>query len=577
MATTTQDRMGEGAGGGFLRSYFRAALGRYDVLLASMGINILTLALPIVILQAYDRIIPEESLQTFAALMVGIVLVIIADAFLRGVRNRITNWSGARFEHATARRAIDKLIDAEIDAFEKYPASEHLDRLAAIEPMRDFHSGQGLIALSDLPFVVVFLGLIYAIGGDLVYAPLALAAAAALFAVWLGARLNIAIRERAALDDARYNFVFQVLNGVHTVKGLGMEAQMTRRYQAILGSVAAAVERVAFLSTLGQSMTVTLSNLAMVATAAFGSLMVIEGAMTGGGLVACILLSGRAVQPLMRMIGVWVQSRNLELAEERLDALMTMPAERDRVMGEGAPLERIGEIKLKNVTVVRGAADYPVLSDISMTIPPGAFVALTGPVGGGKSTFLDLMCGFVTPDLGRLTFDGKDAKQVDPTALRRHVGYAKQEAVLYRGDIADNLSFFRGRADLAAALEVAHKLGLDAVIARLPKGLRTPVGDTASDVLPGSVQQQISLCRVLASKPDLLLLDEANAAFDLITDRRFRDLIQSLRGEVTTIVITSRPSLLAVADLVVTLDRGAATVREQKAAGSVIARNGEGV
>ncbi len=569
--------MGEGAGGGFLRSYFRAALGRYDVLLASMGINILTLALPIVILQAYDRIIPEESLQTFAALMVGIVLVIIADAFLRGVRNRITNWSGARFEHATARRAIDKLIDAEIDSFEKYPASEHLDRLAAIEPMRDFHSGQGLIALSDLPFVLVFLGLIYAIGGDLVYAPLALAAAAALFAVWIGARLNIAIRERAALDDARYNFVFQVLNGVHTVKGLGMEAQMTRRYQAILGPVAAAVERVAFLSTLGQSMTVTLSNLAMVATAAFGSLMVIEGAMTGGGLVACILLSGRAVQPLMRMIGVWVQSRNLELAEERLDALMTMPAERDRVMGEGAPLERIGEIKLKNVTVVRGAADYPVLSDISMTIPPGAFVALTGPVGGGKSTFLDLMCGFVTPDLGRLTFDGKDAKQIDPTALRSHVGYAKQEAVLYRGDIADNLSFFRGRADLAAALEVAHKLGLDAVIARLPKGLRTPVGDTASDVLPGSVQQQISLCRVLASKPDLLLLDEANAAFDLITDRRFRDLIQSLRGQVTTVVITSRPSLVAAADLVVTLDRGVATVREQKAAGSVVARNGESV
>lgn len=550
--------------GKFFRSYFRAAFSRFDVLLTSFGINIFSLALPIVILQAYDRIIPEEAIDTFVALMLGVGVIIVADAVLRGVRNHITNWSAARFEHATGRRAVDKLIGAEIDSFESYPASEHLDRLAAIEPLRDFHSGQGLLAISDLPFVAIFLGLIYVIGGELVFAPLAVSAAAAALAIWLGSQLNDAIRIRARLDDERYNFVFQVLNGVHTVKGLGMEAQLTRRYQALLGPIAAAVERVAFLSSLGQSLTITFSNLAMVGAAAAGSILVVNGQMTGGGLVACILLSGRAVQPLMRMIGLWVQTRSLELAEERLDAMMCMPSEDARFHGPGIHLDEVGDIRLQNVTVIRGASGYPVLSDVTAEIPKGSLVALSGPMGGGKSSFLDLLCGFITPDSGRLTFGGHDIKQVDPISLRSRVGYAKQEAILYRGDIQDNLTFFKGRDVLGDALKIANKLGLDDVIAQLPKGLSTPVGDTASDVLPGSVQQQISLCRVLGSKPDLLLLDEANAAFDLITDRRFRDLLEEMRGETTMIVITSRPSLLAASDFVFHLDRGKLEIQDQR-------------
>lgn len=540
----------------FLRSFTRAAIQRLDVLAASFGVNLLSLALPLVILQVYDRIIPEEALDTFAVLMLGIAVVAVLDYLLRTFRNHITGWSAARFEHATGQRAVDRLMGAEIDAFEQSAPSTHLDRIAAVEPLRDFHSGQGLIALSDLPFAAIFLVLIWLIGGELVFATLAVAAFALLFSFLIGWRLDRALRDRARLDDDRYSFIFQVLNGIHTVKGMGMEAQFLRRYEAMLGPLARVVERVAFLSSLGQSLSTTFSNLAMVVTGALGSILVVGGSVSGGALIACVLLAGRAIQPLMRIIGLWVQSRTLRLAEERLNVLMEMPQEKNRTGSFATALPDIGDIVLDRVTVHRGNADFPTLREISLDIPKGSFICVQGPIGGGKSTFMDLLAGLVAPDEGEITFDGLASSGIDPDALRARIGFARQDSVLYRGTIEENLTLFGDHDGLANALRYARRLGLDEVLALMPQGLKTPVGDTASDVLPGSVQQQIALVRILAKEPELLLLDEANSAFDLETDQLFRYLLQDLKGEKTIVMVTSRPSLLRLADRVIEFNRG---------------------
>lgn len=548
----------------FLKSFGRAAVARFDVVFTSVGINLLSLALPLVILQVYDRVVPEDSMETFAVLIVGILVVALIDFLLRHVRNHITAWSAARFEHATGQRAVDRLLGADIDSFEDTAASVHLDRLAAIEPLREFHSGQGLITIADIPFAIIFIALIWLIGGDLVFASLLVAAGAAIFAIVLGGRLDRAIRIRAGLDDERYNFIFQTLAGIHTIKGLGMEAQFLRQYERMMGPLAQAVERVAFLSSLGQSMTVTLSNLAMVATGALGSLLVVEGTISGGALIACVLLAGRAIQPLMRLVGLWVQTRSLRLAEERLDGLMSLPQERDHAIDSNRAPDQVGDIRLQDATVIRGSADFPVLSNVTLDIPKGSFVAVQGPVGGGKSALLDLLAGFIRVDSGRFTVNGVSADMIDPAKLRRRIGYAKQEVFLFRGTIQDNLTLFGDRRHLAKALEMAQRIGLDEVLALMPNGLATEVGDTASEILPGSVQQQISLVRTLAREPELLLLDEANSAFDMETDRLFRTLLESLKGKTTIVMITSRPSLIRLADLVVEVNQGRLRVTEER-------------
>lgn len=547
----------------FMRSISRVALGRSDVLLASFGINVLTLALPLVILQIYDRIIPNKAQDTFVIMIIGLIAVVLIDFLLRVVRSKITTWSSARFEHATGGRAIDRLLSSKMEQFEADAPGTHLDRLAAIEALRDFHSGQSLITLSDLPFVVLFLLLVAIIGGSLVLAPLVIGTAALLFAIILAKKLDHAVLRRTELDNDRYNFVFQILNGVHSVKGLGLEAQMCRQYESIHSNIARAVQDLTFYSSIAQSVGSMFGSLTMVVVAILGSVLVLQGDLSNGALVASMLLAGRAIQPLLRMIGIWVQTRNLRLAEQRLGALMAMEQETtpDAEVDETPDIS--GWVKFEGVTVHRPNQPYPVLDDITLEIQPGETIALVGDTGSGRGVLLDLLCGLATPTEGRIQFDDVDGKNINFHKLREKIAYVRQFAVLYQGTLIDNLTGFRGRQRLATALGIAEKLGLDRMIASLPAGLQTRVGDAASETLPGSVQQMIALTRALAARPRVLLFDEANSAFDMETDQRLRALLKEMRGRITIVMITGRPSLIKIADRVITIDNGRVT-GEQK-------------
>lgn len=540
----------------FLRSLFRVTFNRSDVLLTSVALNVLTLALPLVILQVYDRIIPGDATDTFAFLVLGLAVVVVLEVILRAVRGYIIAWAAARFEHATSRRAVDRLLSTEIESFESLPAGTHLDRLSAIESLRDFHSGNGLLAISDLPFVFVFLGLIAIIGGPLVLAPIAVVVLAAVFAFFIGIGLDRAVRRRAELDDQRYNFIFQILSGIHSVKGLGLEAQMMRRYQAYLRPLSAAVLSVARLSAAGQALGATFGNLAMFAVAAAGSIYVVQGSMTGGTLIASTLLAGRAVQPLIRMIGVWIQARNLKLSEERLDALMALSQEYHPDFADAVIPNLDNSIVLDDVTIDRGHQGAPVLGNVSLEIAAGSIVVITGAAGSGQSILLDLFAGLARPDTGTLLIDGVDSDRIDMREFRKKIGFARQSTVLFRGTVLDNLTKFQGRTALPMALRVAHELGLDEVIARMPGGLQTTVGDTASDSLAGSVKQLISLVRAFGNAPRLLLFDEANSALDMNVDQKLRQLFETLRGQTTIILVTSRPSLIRIADMEIKMDQG---------------------
>lgn len=540
----------------FLRSLFRVAIGRPDVLIASLAVNFLTLIMPLVILQVYDKVIPNSAYDTLAFLVLGLAAVVVIDWGLRALRSYIIGWEAARFEHAIGRRAIDKLLGAEIEEFERSPAGSHLDRLAAIDSLRDFHSGQGLVAVSDLPFVALFLVFISYIDERLVVPPLAVVGLAGSVALVLGIAIDRAARRRAQLDDERYNFIFQVLNGIHTVKGLGMEAQLVRQYQGLLSPLATAVERLSFLSGVGRSLGPVFSNLAMISVAAYGSLLVVGSTISGGALIASTLLAGRAVQPLIRLISIWIQSQNLKLAQERLDTLMALPQENaDPVLSAEMPKIE-GAVSLSGVTVHRGMPDTPVLSNVTLDIGAGEFVAVTGPMGSGKSVLLELIGGMIHPDEGNVRYDGLDADKFERAALREQIGYARQHPVLYRGTILENLISFKGKGRLPAALKIANRIGLDEKIALMPHGLETVVGDTASEILPGSMQQEISVCRVLANRPKLLLFDEANSNMDMDADQKLQSLFRDMRGLMTVVMVTSRPSMIALADKVLKVHGG---------------------
>jgi ATP-binding cassette, subfamily C, bacterial LapB len=527
-----------------------------DVVLASMGLNVLTLALPLVVLQVYDRIIPSQSTDTFTFMVLGLITVVLLDGGLRTLRTYVTTWAGTRFEHAASVRACDAFLGSEIQDFETTPPGVQMERFSAIEALRDHQSGQGLVSFTELPFAFLFVALIALIGGPLVYAPIGVCVMAAGFAIWLGVKLDKIIRLRNQRDDDRYNFIFQVLNGIHSVKGLGMEALMCRHYQHLHAPVAEIMEKLVFYSSLGQSVGAILSNFAMVSVALLGSIFVINGELTGGSLMACTLLGGRAIQPLIRMIGVWVQYRSLKMSNERLNALGSIRQENNSEQNIANTGEISGEIAFENASIYQSNTGYPIFKKLNLHIKAGEIVAVLGQVGGGKSALLETIAGFIPVTFGKLMFDGVDTRRLNYRKLREQMGYVKQNAPLFRGSLRENLTKFRNREHLPAALEIADKLGLSEIIAAMPKGLETPVGESAAEGLSGSVQQLVSLTLSFADHPKILLLDEANTALDGDADRRLREYLETLRGKTTVLMITERPSMIKIADRVIDASHG---------------------
>ena len=537
------------------------------VLLGSLTLNLLSLGLPVVILQVYDRIIPNQAIETFAVLILGLAAVLVLDGFIQVGRAYINGREAARYEHDANCRAVDRLLSTDIGSFERDPPGAHLDRLQAIGTLRDFHAGQAKLLLIDLPFVLLFIGLIWAIAGSLVLVLLASLALLAVGAFVVGRSLQMALKDRATLDERRHSFIIEVIGGMLTVKALAMESQMQRRYERLQESGAATTYQVIFLSNLGQSIGALFSNLTMVAVATVGAGQIIAGDLTIGGLAACTLLSGRTVQPLLRALGLWTQFQTIALAEDKLKNLFQFQPEQTSELPEIGQLQ--GRLELKDLSFAYADAEAQLLERVNLQVEPGEVIGISGDTGSGKSSLLLMIMGALQPRSGQVLFDGKDVADFDRQSLRRQIAFMPQTINLFQGTLLENLTMFSGKDSEPKALEAVRLLGLDRQIHRLPKGYDTRVGDGADTELPGGLATGIVMARALLRDPKLLLFDEANSALDSKSDASLKDALAQLKGGPTMILISHRPSLLALADRRFDLVDGALVERPTPSAQAV--------
>lgn len=524
------------------------------IILGSLALNILSVALPVVILQTYDRVVPNVALETLAMLIFGLGIVLVLDSILRAGRNYLTGWGAAQFEHKAGCRAVDRLLSANISELEKDPPGVHLDRLLAIETLRDFHSGQAKLLMLDLPFVTIFLALIAVIAGWLVVVPAIMLVVLLGASFIVGRRLRAVLEQRAELDDRRYSFIIEVLSAIHTIKSLAFEAAMQRRYERLQDAGAVLTYRVTFLNNLSQGIGQVMTYATMVAIATVGAVMVIAGSLTVGGLAASTLLAGRTVQPLLRALNFWTQFQNIVVARDRANALFT--TEPESSADAPTPQKLNGAIELRDVSFRYAPNVKPVLSDVNLKVRPGEVIGIKGGMGCGKTTLLMLMMNALKPTDGDVLYDGAVLSGHDPHSIRRQIGYMPQGAALFHGTILENLTMFRVAEFEGRALEVCRALGIDHVINRLPRGFETVVGAGAENELSVGLRQGIAMARVLVDKPRILLFDEANAALDAKTDTKLKDALAALKGESTMILVSHRPSLLALADRLYVLEEG---------------------
>ncbi|GAB5451547.1 MAG: ABC transporter transmembrane domain-containing protein [Halioglobus sp.] len=519
---------------------------RTDVLVASFAINLLALALPIVILQFYDRVIPSQSFGTLTALITGMVLGVCLDVFIKMLRSIILSWESARFDHKASVEALDRILQADTQAFDAKPAGFYIDRIHALENIQEFYSGQSMLLLIDLPFVVIYVALIAMIAGPLVAIPLTLIALFFLVSFRTGRQLHDSLATRANMEDRRQNFVIELLQGIHTAKSMAMESLMLRRYERLQLQSAEGIYDLAKINSVSQGIGATFSQLAVICFVGVGSVSVVSGSLTMGGLAACTMLTSRALQPGLRAMGVWTQFQSVRLAIDKVNDLFSIPRE---VSGDFTCKQAVrGRIELQDVEFGYAGDEAPLLRKLSLTVEPGELIGITGNNGVGKSTLLALMSGFLQPTAGSIRVDGVDLADFEIEFLRSQIGIVPQQGVIFEGTILENMTLYREGEAAELAMRLAAKLGLDEIISKLPDGLDTYIGGSAAGRLSEGVKQNIIIVRSLVGNPGIVLFDDANANFDIKNDNKLVSLVSELRGDHTMVVVSHRPSFLRICD-----------------------------
>ncbi|MBF0162181.1 MAG: ATP-binding cassette domain-containing protein [Magnetococcales bacterium] len=539
-----------------------------ELLLISLMINLLSLGLPLVLLQIYDRVLRFAAFSTLEWLLVGLFVVTLLESLLRMGRSYISGWIGARFEHGASCAAMERLLTLPFSLFAQSGAGVHLERLQAIQTLKEFYAGQAALVVLELPFALLFLLLVYHLAGLLVWVPILLLVLFVLFAWYFQVRICQKSREGYENEEKRSDFMIETLNGIHSVKAFSLEAFMARRHEGLVVAAAGTAQEIGLHGADAQNIGLFFSQLASIAVVTFGSILVIDQQLTIGGLVACSMLSGRALQPLQMAVGIWAKFQSIRIAREHVIRLFAPVGSGETVQEqEGATVaDGEGRIVLEQV-VFCGADNKNILNGLSLDVAPGETVGIIGANGSGKTLLMELILGFVAPTSGAVRVDG-----VAPTRQRpADLTYLPQEGVLFRGTILENLHTFREEYR-AAAMASARRLGLEPFILSQPKGYDTLVEEGSNESIPRGIKQRIVIARALVTPPRFVLFDEANMAIDGNGDELVRQILQDLRGQATLIIVSHRPSLLRLADRVFELHQGRLTPL-QRTPDSSLSRN----
>lgn len=516
------------------------------VLIGSVAINFFALATPLALLQVYDRIIPNQALETLSVMIIGLIAIMGIDALFRYARSAVVIWHASQLDHAMHMSIVDRFLSTPSHEFEQESPGSFMDKIAAVETIRDFEGGQSRLLMLDLPFVGAFVGLIWLIGGSLVLVPISLFCVLVIVTAASGSALRKVLNDRWEFDDRRYSFIVETLNGIPGIKAMAMEPQIQRRYERLLRTGASATYRTIQLGGVAQSFGAVFSGVTMVTVVSVGAMMVINGSLSVGSLAACTLLSGRTIQPLLKGLSLWTQLQSVDVAREKVGALFDLPIAEPRTTGDVDTLA--GQIEFKNVSF-RYSDDAPsIFQNLTFKCRAGEMISITGIDNSGKSTLARMIVGELAPTDGQVLIDGMEASGPHRGALSEWISYVPPSPVMFQGSILQNLTMFRSGEAIDNARLAAQAIGLEEDIHALPQGYDTLLNQGIAEQLPMGFLQRLTIARALASKPQILIFDEANNTLDAKGDKKILKALEVLKGGPTIIAITHRPSLMRAAD-----------------------------
>lgn len=519
-------------------------------LIGTLALNIFAALLPFYSMSVYDRVIPNNALGSLGVLTTAAALLIGFEFVMRLLRSHLLEIAARRMDVALSAQVFAQCLRMRAST---RPASGGVlaNTVKDFESIREFFASSTLTLLGDLPFVFLYLAVIALVSGWLVFIPLIIAPILMLLAWWTRNQLTELVTASMQASSQRTAHLFETMNGLDTVKALGAEAWSRRKWEGLTQAISAnslETREVTTRLNYAQNAVLAFSNIAVVGV---GALLVGDGAMTVGQIIAASMLTGRALSPISQLASMIVRWQQTKLSFEALDKVMNAPTDSNAASLQAPPLK--GGIEFREVTF--GYPQMPpVLERLSLRIRPGERVGIIGKLGSGKSTVLRLILNQYAPDSGSVLIDDLATTQLEPLSLRRQIGYVPQDVTLFHGTLRENIELGRVMVSDEPLLHAVKTACLDDIVQQLPGGVATQVGERG-ERLSGGQRQAVAIARALLIKPKLLLLDEPSSMMDPATEQR---LIKNLREQEDTsiVLVTHRMAMLALIDRLIVFDRG---------------------
>ncbi|MDX9843477.1 MAG: type I secretion system permease/ATPase [Aquabacterium sp.] len=525
-----------------------------DVLWAALLINLFALAFPIFSMNVYDRVVPNHATETLWVLAIGVTLVLCSDLFIRLLRSHFVDEASARIDVQISATLMERVLGMRL---ENRPQSvgSFAANLRGFEQVRDFIASSTVTALIDLPFALLFVGVMAWISPWLVLPVVGVFVLILVSAYVFQHRLHELSQSSYQAAAQRNATLIESLTGIETIKSQGAESLIQSRWERANQYLSALNVKMRSMSATAMYSTATLQQFVSVCVILIGVYLISERQLTMGGMIAATMLAGRALAPAGQIVGLLMQYQGARTAMTSLEQIMAQPVERPEGSHFIQRPEFKGEIEFRHVSFAYPGQQGNSLDDVSFKINPGERVALIGKVGSGKTTLQKLIMGLYQPTAGAILLDGIDMRQLDPADVRRNLGCVSQDITLFYGSLRENITFGMPHARDDAIVAAADIAGLSEFVQRHPQGFDMPVGERG-ELLSGGQRQGVGIARAVLHNAPLLLLDEPTSAMDFSTEALVTQRMQAFTEGKTVVLVTHRTSMLSFVDRVIVVDQG---------------------
>ena len=525
-----------------------------DVILASIVVNLVAMIIPLFSMNVYDKVVPNTAFDTLWVLASVIFVGLIYDWVLKVARAKITDRVGQEVDKELSLKLMERVLRSRA---EQKPQSigSFSKSFQDFDSVRDFMMSATSTTLVDLPFALLFLLVVGAIGGWIVVVPIVAMIAMLALAFYSQHKMKGIIEKQFEVKAKRSGSVFEALQMSDLLKTSNAIPWMLKRWRSDVEECADSSYTTNSFTVRVTSTTQFIMQMVSICTVIVGVYLISDGLLTMGGLIASMMLSSRAVQYVMAFSTILTRFQQARAGIESVDQLLAVEPERGAHQTIVSRKKLAGEIQLQEVSFLYPNTQQAVLKDVNISIQPGEKIALIGNMGSGKSTLISMLSGLYLPTEGRLLYDNLDANHWDTDMLRAHIGTVTQAPALIKGSIFQNITLGLDNIDDEDVIDAIRDCGLDNAISRFEGGLDYCIGEGNRGVSGGQAQT-ISLARAIVKNASLLIFDEPTSMLDKESEARFLRYLSRLDSNTTVIVSSHSPAVLQLFDRAIVLDKG---------------------